>query len=325
MDQRLLNKIQGSLIGGAIGDAIGFIIEKKPYDTVVVFCKHLENNEYLIKNRTYPQIYQFGQYSDDTQFSRLLIESHLNNQSFKALLLKNYKTNKLIGLGKGTSNLLKFWNKYPDQEPTFELTNNMSNGSVMRSWTVGLLFDNLQDIVQYSKNQSILTHNHHDAISCSIYIAKIMNYLINLNNQKIDIDSIIKLADHDSLLRKIMIYGRYHLKQPEDLKKYCTTDICPDWNGVPPLAIPTTVAVVLTFINNLDKDFKTTLINGLLCGGDTDTVCSVLGALKGATVGLDQINNQYRNIIHDQNEYKEDYFIDLSNKIYNFKIKNNKG
>ena len=118
-------------------------------------------------------------------------------------------------MGKGTSNLLKFWNKYPDQEPTFELTNNMSNGSVMRSWTVGLLFDNLQDIVQYSKNQSILTHNHHDAISCSIYIAKIMNYLINLNNQKIDIDSIIKLADHDSLLRKIMIYGRYHLKQPE--------------------------------------------------------------------------------------------------------------
>lgn len=77
----------------------------------VDFSKAFESEIFLVKNRTYPKIYEFGQYSDDTQFSKLLIQSYINKVSFKELLVQEYKKDNLIGLGKNTKKLLDLFEK----------------------------------------------------------------------------------------------------------------------------------------------------------------------------------------------------------------------
>lgn len=314
----LNNKVQGALIGGAIGDAIGFLIEKKPLDLVLQFCAQLQDkNTYLVKNRVYQQTYDFGQYSDDTQFSRLLILSHIENKNFKDLLIQEYPN--LTGLGKGTNKILKYWTTNPNTETPSELTNNISNGSVMRSWAIGLLYDRLEQITQHNLNHGQLTHNTKEAINCSLYIAKVMNYLVKLDDPKnVDIDFIISLADHEPLL-KALVANTVKKNNVDEIRNILITPNMLGWEGVPPLAIPTTVGIIASLIKTIDSGFKDTLIYGLSLGGDTDTVCSVLGALKGCLVSVDSIEPLFRNIVHDKQQYKEDYLIDLSSKVVQFK------
>lgn len=314
MDKLL--KIQGYLIGGAIGDALGFIVEKKPFEQVAEFADQLyKNKTYSIPYRTYPKDYLFGQYSDDTQFSRLLIESVLDGKKYQEVLTEEYLKGNLIGLGTNTKKVLAYYSKNKNPIP-LNMVDNISNGSLMRTGVLGLLFD-AKDLKNEVEEQSKITHNNSEVFNICYIFSSLVQYL--LNHDSISDEEILGKLPTDLSV----ILTAFKNKPLEEFRQYLISEskLSSDWQGVPPLAKETLMAVVLNFLQNREEPFDKFITQILSLGGDTDSPAALSGSLYGTLHGINSIPSHFRNIIHDQNNFKENYFIALSLKIQNFKNK----
>ena len=296
-------KIKGLVFGAAIGDALGFISEFKNRDKLEKYIEELKNNKLsTLTHRTYPIDYPYGQYSDDTQFSLLLIKNILDHNDLKPkeyfnLLKSEFQKNNLVGIGSNTRKLLS------------DVTNNInnsSNGSIMRTYPIGLLFPK-DDILMKAKLQSKITHDHPDAIeACQIFsmlVYKILNNqgYTNLLKKKIDIKFLdLTIEEFISFAKK-----NYHRD---------------NWNYIPPGATITLLAAIYAFHNS--KDFDECLFTGLFLGGDTDSVASLACGLKGLSLGFNSIPEKFRNIPFDQ-ENKVDELNNVVLKIEKYREKNN--
>lgn len=312
-----LTKIQGALIGGAIGDAIGFIVEKKPIVVVQEFANTLSRTgEYTIPFRTYPKDYEFGQYSDDTQFSKLLILAHLEQKPYLQYLLADFKSDKLIGLGKNTRTILSHYLNKPDEVVEVKLLDNISNGSLMRTGVVGLLYHKESELKYHSRSHSQLTHNTPDALNACELLSSVVSQLIEGINPH-------KIVEKFSPEMKHLILKGMWTHSPEELRKEILkrTDLAKEWQGVPPLAQDTLHAALVSFMKFHDKSYKELLIHTLSLGGDTDSTCSIAGALWGACNGVDKIDAEFRYIIHDHKQFNEAYFMTLGMEVLNYRNK----
>jgi ADP-ribosylglycohydrolase len=288
-------QISGAILGAAIGDALGFIIEKKTQNEAHIFVSELKNNELTTyTHRTFPSEYKFGQYSDDTQFSILLIKSLIEHKSFKkedylAKLLHAYSNKNLIGLG---SNTRKIFNAYIIKDEVEELIKISSNGSVMRSWAIGLFYKDAKDIWKHSKDQSALTHNSEEAIlACSVMALMIS---ASLNNPTMTKEYFLGQV-------KPHINTDFLLLKPNEFYSYIRDEhYHPDWDLIPPGAMVTLKAVLYSVYNNF-ASFSDALLFSLSLGGDTDSVASLVGALMGTRLGINSIPSNWINIPVDKN------------------------
>lgn len=312
----MIKKIQGAIISGAIGDALGFIIEKQSITTVKSFCYQLDKeNSYSIPFRTYPKNFQFGQYSDDTQFTKILATSFLENKNFKDLLCQEFKKGNLVGLGKNTKNLLNLYSKNKEVIP--EMTHNISNGALMRSWVIGLLFSNQDKIKEESINHSKITHDSPESLLTCNFLAQTINLIIQ--KPSFNKNDIIQLfpSEYVDLLNQALI-----LKNEEELRQLLIfKPLEKEWEGVPPLAVQTLVGSLVSFLNHKDDSLKHLLCSTFLLGGDTDSTGSIAGALWGAYNGIDKVDKMFRNIVYDNNSHQEDYLLELGIKVSNFRTK----
>ena len=148
-----MDKIKGLIFGAAIGDALGFIAEYQSRDLLEKYIQELKGGELkTLTSRTYPKTYPYGQYSDDTQFSTLLLENILNNKTvdkakYLQILKEEFLKNNLVGLGSNTKKILS---------GTSNKVNNSSNGSIIRTYPVGLLIPNSSDFKECLYNSLYL-------------------------------------------------------------------------------------------------------------------------------------------------------------------------
>lgn len=312
-----VKKIQGAIISGAIGDALGFIIEKQSIEKVRNFCQQLiTEGTYSIPFRTYPRKYKFGQYSDDTQFSKILSISYLENKSFKALLVDEFKKDSLVGLGKNTRSLLKYYSKNLNFDAPLSMRENISNGALMRSWVIGLLFSNNEKIKEESEIHSKLTHETKESLLTCTFLAQVISLV--LENDQFSKSEILDLCpdDYKELLSNgLKTNGEEELRQ---LLLYKPLE--KEWEGVPPFAVQTLVASLVTFLKHKDDSLKELLCSAYLLGGDTDSTGSISGALWGCYNGINKVDTEFRDIVHDEDMCKEDYLMDLAKSIGLFRI-----
>jgi ADP-ribosyl-[dinitrogen reductase] hydrolase len=307
---KTLNHYQGALIGAAIGDALGFLTEKKSIVEIRLFIEvFIKTGTYSIPNRTFPKKYLFGQYSDDTQFSKILLESLIENNSFLPdryfdNLLQAFKKNELIGLGGSTRLIFK---AAKDGRDLSELIQNSSNGSLMRSFVVGLYFSCPAQIVNCSKIQSALTHNTKEAILCCQIMALSMNFL------KLDLkENLLLFWEQNNLLKYDFSFLNLSI---EAAQKYIH-NLSPssEWEFVTPSAKATLAAVMYCVYNS--SGFEESILKAISLGGDTDSVASLTGALMGFELGLTDIPSKWQNIIHDQKQFDQSYFLKLAEKLF---------
>ena len=67
----LADRLAGSLLGLALGDALGFVVEAAPAEVAFAYARD-ELSSTRIAPRAHRQ-FRFGQYSDDTQLARALL------------------------------------------------------------------------------------------------------------------------------------------------------------------------------------------------------------------------------------------------------------
>lgn len=307
------NKIKGCIVGGAIGDSLGLIVEKKTYEETQTFVKELSQNHLkTFTNRTYPITYRQGQISDDTQFSLHLIESLLEYQKFNAQdyqnrLVRAYISNELVGIGKNTK---KIFESIIKNESTVQLLNNSSNGALMRAYVMGLFYRSSNVIQPYSDEQSKLTHDHFDSIiSCRI-IAKSISYLLHTPNSTIkDLRSKV-WSSNDSKLLDLSFLDLSDSQFLEHIKNNYSRD---GWEYVPPGAIVTLKAALYSAYHS--QSFEEAIYRGISLGGDTDTVASLIGSLMGVHVGYNKLPQKWANNLYDQKFGNLSDILEICNKV----------
>ena len=155
------DRLAGSLLGQALGDALGFVVEAQPPEAARAYV-----DDWLRTGKAEqrsPLQFCFGQYTDDTQLARELLRSFEERRcwdpgAFASRLVQLFLDGLDVGAGQGTRSaalrlsLGVHWSQSGTPAPY------AGNGSAMRAGQLGLLFSDQASVRRAARDQSRITH-----------------------------------------------------------------------------------------------------------------------------------------------------------------------
>lgn len=327
MSKNYYHKIQGSILGSFIGDSIGFLFEGHKQSFIKDYI-HLVKN-YEIKNyfRGYDGNlngpihkdklslckwkFDFGQITDDSQLTYLVINNICNNKSlflikeFGYSILDLFENKDIVGYGSTTKKFTENLSRGINHK--YSGVNSTSNGSVMRSDIFGLIFFNQADEILFNcvKDQSLLTHLNYQSLACSICVAFTIKYI--MKNEKIFYDILfynlylkIKKVNIDvaNAILEMKIIMKCDFKEAYvKIKKYETIK----WGAekLSSCSLTTILWALYSFLKNKDN-FLECLTTALKVGGDVDTIAKLACSFSGCYLGINKIPKEYLTFLHDK-------------------------
>ena len=280
-------RLTGVLIGGAIGDALGLPSEGLRPDQI----RRRWNGKW--KQRF---IFGRGMCSDDTEHSfmvaQALLAEPLDADRFKQCLawkLKWWLVGLPAGVGLATARaILKLWIGFsPNRSGVYSA----GNGPAMRSAIIGSFFANDPDRRwKFIRAATRITHTDPRAEIAALAIAEAAAWAINGE------------TNAEEFFRRLPNCG-----QNEEWLNICrrlteayaanesVADFCRSLGlerGVSGYAFHTVPVALYGWLRH-PHNFRMALTHTLDCGGDTDTVGAIVGALAGASTGEDDIPNEW--------------------------------
>lgn len=321
------NKIQGSILGSFIGDSIGFLFEGHKQSFINSYLDKIKNYEIKNYSRGYngslngpihkddlkncKWSFKFGQITDDSQLTFLVIDTILNNKSL--FLMKEYgygildlfEKNDIVGYGSTTKKFTENLSRGVHHKYSGVISK--SNGSLMRSDIFGLLFfqkddDTLFDCVE---KQSLLTHLNYQTFACCVCSAFTIKYIMK---NKILIDDLllynlylkIKKVNIDvanSILQLKIILNYDFDDAYKAIKEYETIQ----WGSetLSSCALTTLLWALYSFLKN-KENFEDCLLCALRVGGDVDTIAKIACSFSGCYLGINKLPSKYLVSLHDK-------------------------
>ncbi len=301
-----MSKVVNSILGFAIGDAMGVPIE-------FTLRKDLINNPVVSMKGYGTYDVPEGTWSDDTALTLATMDSIINVHGIDYEdMIKRFcdfvnsseytATGEVFDIGITTKQaLMNYYNNH--ERPTkcgLSGVNNNGNGSLMRMLPIALYtFYELTDdeqVLDIVKKASSLTHAHEFSImGCFIYV-KYVHFLLSG-------------FDKFEALEKVRELNYY--KFSEDArrcyKRFLSTDFYKldlDYIKSTGYVVDTLEAVIWTFLNT--NSFMKAIVGSINLGGDTDTIGAITGSLAGLYYGINEdLLNKLQN---------KDYILDLSEK-----------
>ncbi|MHA1995984.1 MAG: ADP-ribosylglycohydrolase family protein [Candidatus Hodarchaeales archaeon] len=330
-----LLQYQGCLIGQCLGDALGFPVEGYGPE----YCR-LYAEKYL--NKTPEKMlgyghYPFGQYTDDSQLARELIQSYIENngelhpKKYAMRIAAIFAEDRIVGRGLATDQAAKKLNKGVPWEDSGMPPPHAGNGSAMRAAPIGLFFfDDPDLIIRGAIDQGRITHTdprcHAGAVAIAMAVALV------LQEKKVDSSSFVRtLEKHVESIDDILTLGIRNLHDwiqlsPENAVK----QIAPygqnledyeggSWRNISPFVVPSVLWSLYSFLKFSDN-FMKAITTSIVVGGDVDTTAAMTGAISGAYLGLNAIPTTLAKKVTDQGmwEYKE--LCDLVDEVYKLKF-----
>lgn len=306
-----MSKFVDSIIGHAIGDAMGVATEFNPREKlmanpVVDMVKSVVHNQ--------PE----GTWSDDTSMEIATIDSFIEKKCFDYddimkrwvgwINNAEYTCNGVtFDVGRTCLNAI---NKYYSGSSPLECgLNDISsngNGSLMRILPVALYCysknSNDSEIISLVNDISSLTHAHDiSKLGCFIYVKFVIYLLSGLSKE--EAYSNIKSLDYSVYsVEAINVYDRI-LKN--NIYDYPLDEIKSSGYVVD------TLECVLWILFNKNS-YRNCIITSTNIGEDTDTIGAILGSMAGIIYGYDNIPVEWLEKLR-----RKDYLIDLANKFEN--------
>ncbi|MEG1821057.1 MAG: ADP-ribosylglycohydrolase family protein [Malacoplasma sp.] len=304
-----MSKIKDSLIGFAIGDAMGVPIEfskrekliAKPVTKMCGFGSH-----------NVPA----GCWSDDTSMTIATMDSFIEKQQFNYNDIMNkfvewvvhYKytpCNFRFDIGNTCFEAIYNYNK-KDMKPIecgLKGFNDNGNGSLMRILPVALysFYKKLTDeeVIQLVNDISSLTHAHEvSRLGCYIYT----RYIIFLLNGK-DTNSaynMIKAVDYSN-------YSTENLKVYDRLLKFNIKELSLNEISSSAYVVNTLEASIWVLLNT--KSYSQAIIDSINLGNDTDTIGAICGSMAGIVYGYESIPKEWLNKL-----VKREYLEEIADK-----------
>ena len=332
------NRIRGSLIGGAIGDALGYQIE---------FKKNIKDKEITSFNDG------FGIISDDTQMTlftanallfretRLamrgiallpvdaIYEAYLDwldtqNHTSKHKSISWIKNIKELNIPRAPGNTcisaLASGIKGTIEKP---INDSKGCGGVMRVAPVGLYMRNSETAGKFGAEASSLTHGHPLGIIPAYVFSTLIWYL---SNTKASIEDALKMSI-TQFKEKFNIFNKKdtnNFLELIDKAIKMSKDNISDITAINELGegwvAEEAFAIAIYSCLKYSNSFKETVICAVNHDGDSDSTGAIAGNIIGAFLGYDSIPDEYRNNIELKDivlELADDLSIDIPVGEYN--------
>jgi ADP-ribosyl-[dinitrogen reductase] hydrolase len=293
------NRLKGLLLGVAVGDSLGLPAEGLSRRRAEKFFHGKWEQRFL---------FGCGMISDDTEHTVFVAEcllQHPNSVSeFRRLLAWKFRIWFLglpAGIGYATlRSILKLWlGVSPEKSGVYSA----GNGPAMRAAIIGAYFAHSPECIDdYIQASTLLTHTDPKALIGASAIAHLAAWAFknqpasSLNS--CEVFSILEKCNrtNDSEWQEIINKMRSAFEQGFSVAEFALQMNLS--KGVSGYIYHTVPVSVYSWIKHFGE-FEQTLLAVLNCGGDTDTVASIAGALAGATSGDKAIRKEWLEKIHD--------------------------
>ncbi len=306
--------LAGSILGQALGDALGFVVEAQPPEIARVYV-----DGWLRAGRAgqwaHPQ-FPFGQYSDDTQLARELLRSfqdagRWDPPAFAVRLSELFRDRRDVGAGRGTrSAALRLlmgvpWHHSGTPAPY------AGNGAAMRAGPLGLLFSKRESMCRAAREQSRVTHLDSRCAAGAVTVARAVGIASEPAAQDpgtflADVAECAE-ADDASVAESIRGLVDWISLDPEAAARHVhEAGLDPahvdHWRGISAFVTPSVLWSLYAFLRTPD-DYWETVCTAIAVGGDTDTMAAIAGAISGARVGVEALPQSLLAQVNDRGEW----------------------
>ncbi|HET6796559.1 MAG TPA: ADP-ribosylglycohydrolase family protein, partial [Gemmatimonadales bacterium] len=316
------------LLGQALGDAIGFVVEAEPPDVAREYVKEWLRNG-RAGERSHPQ-FPFGQYSDDTQLARDLVRSFAEcggwiPADYAMRLAELFGQRRDVGAGPGTrSAAQRLLSGVPWQE-SGTAAPYAGNGSAMRAGPLGILIPEPSAMCQAAREQSRITHLDPRCAAGSIAVARAVAlatfptiepgpFLNDVSQCVASEDAMmaLRIADLTEWLSLDPVHAAEHVHRAGfDASQR------EGWQGISAFVIPSVLWSLYAFLRSPD-DYWETICTAVAVGGDTDTMAAISGAISGARLGRVGLPSHLVERLNDRGDWNALALIDLAHRAASF-------
>ena len=307
----LRDRFKGSAIGTFVGDAMGRVVEGWPASAIRRSFGILEE---MVE----------GIYTDDTEMMMGIMESLCEAGSFDPSLIARkflHNFNPARGYGGriyGVMDRLRRgvpWNQAG--------TDSWGNGSAMRVAPIGLFFyDDPVKLKEAAVQSSMITHQHPKGIAGAVAQATAVGIATRkgLRGESIEVEGFTGLIIEGVVeIDQEMADQLERIKGIEGGDLRATIDAIGSHFSCDVSAIGAVPPAIASFL--LTRGFKESVVVAVNCGGDTDTLGAMSGAIAGAYYGYTHIPRQW--LMPLENEGKgRDYILSLAERLAGCKVRN---
>ena len=312
----------GCLIGKCVGDAIGYPIEGQTPKQ----CR-----EYIDRCIRPGVIESWsGQYSDDSQFARELVQSIVSCGTFDPVhyarhVCALFAENRIVGPGMGaTAAAMRLAQGVPwDQAGT--PAPSAGNGTAMRVAPLGLFYcHDHESLVGAARNQARVTHQDPRCHAGAIAIAG-ATALAVLQTRADPVVFLPRVAawcrqEDPVLAEAIGQISEWRNEESDTVREIVKAiGVVPDhWShgeGIPPFVTQSVLWALYAFICEPD-DFTEAICLAISGGGDVDTTAAMTGAMCGARLGLSAVPKHWARRVNDGGTWGHRELIHLAEACY---------
>lgn len=333
------DQFSGCIIGQCLGDAVGFTVEGFSPAASRRYVEDYLRTGKAVEFGRFPC--PFGQYSDDSQLARELIQSYVACKKFdpydyaeriKCLFIER----RVVGFGYSTRQAALRLSEGISWEESGIPSPSAGNGSAMRAAPIGLFFfDNPEMLIKAAHDQGRITHKDPRCSAGAIAISGAVS--IVLQSKKLDIGSFISslsgwTGNLDSgFASELGKLTQWLSMQPEEAATYISrAGMAPDyveedgWQGITPFVISSVLWSIYSFLRT-PEDYWETICTAVSVGGDVDTTAAMAGAISGAYLGLSAIPSDLTHYLTDRRTWGFNELVELAYRCYEIKTQQIEG
>ncbi|HYL28374.1 MAG TPA: ADP-ribosylglycohydrolase family protein [Gemmatimonadales bacterium] len=289
------DRAAGSLLGLALGDALGFVVEAAPPAEAADYVR-AELRQGLAGARARPP-FSPGQYSDDTQLARELLlsiseSSGFDPAAFATRVARLFTAGRAVGAGPGCRGAAERLAAGTPWERAGAPPPYAGNGAAMRAGPLGTLYGgDPARLVTIARDQALVTHRDQRALAGAVAIAGAVAlaarpgptdpraFLAELQAWVLPIDESVAqaVAGVSDWLEEGPVRAGARLVRLSGPGAIAGA-------GVSPFVLPSVAWSLYAFLRSPDDGWET-LCTAIEVGGDTDTMAAMAGAMSGARLG----------------------------------------
>ena len=324
-------QFSGCLIGQCLGDALGFVVEGCPPEV----CRRYVS-ETLNTNRAgerEPASFAFGQYSDDSQLARELLQSYATHgrfdpEDYARSIAAIFSEGRIVGRGRATEAAAERLARGVPWQVSGTPAPSAGNGSAMRAGPIGLLFfDDPEGLVWAARDQGSITHRDPRCSAGSVAIAGAV--ALALQDEKIVAPRFLfRLAEWVEPVEESVAFGLRQLVEwillpPDEAANYIAKfgrdqDHSDGWQGISPFVTASVLWSLYSFLRT-PEDYWETICTAIAVGGDVDTTAAMAGAISGTYLGLEAIPSRLAHRLTDRGTWGFAELVELAYTCYRLK------
>ncbi len=328
------DQFSGCLVGQCLGDAAGFVVEGFSPEASARYVEDYLETEMAGEFGRFP--FPFGQYSDDSQLARELIQSYVRKKYFDPAdyaerIVNIFSEKRIVGFGYSTKEAAKKLAAGASWEESGAPPPFAGNGSAMRAAPVGLFFfDNPGKLVKAAHDQGRITHRDPRCSAGAVAVSGAV--ALALKDFELDPAGFLStLAEWTGQFDSGFAEGLATVKRclslpPAEASPLIAglgihADFVDDdeWKGIPGFVVSSVMWSLYAFLKT-PRDYWRTICTAIAAGGDTDTTAAMAGAISGAYLGISALPPGLTALLSDRGTWKREELVELAHRCYDIKM-----